>query len=690
MANALLIWDNNKSYVGNTLSLELGISYPDDCIFSFEELKQNKFVSAKDVVIVLLDTDLDGKERLKDFYGLEIVKYLRKEVRYKGLIVVYSTLTEQLIRENVKEIEILFTSGIRLKEFRKRDAVNADEISELTQSVPKLSDDLLDDIRYNVFDTKGKIHELLHNLKNKLNDIKEKKTIKDFTKETKTVFEEYRKLLLKEIDPFKITEFEKLYAALIEETVEDITNQWNKEKEKSIFSYANAGNQVNKFTNQIVELAPVSNDDANTQKAENINWQVLLFDDTEGVRKKVKAFFEEKNVTCHTAATEEDVYQILKENSPNISLFISDIRLLDKSEHWCDRQGYDVIEQVNKTNDYPLVYAVLTSKKGTINKMVQKKRKYEILWFTKDDVINNIHSFNIFFDLIKEYADNNFKANSEFKIENETWLSPTVRGAKEEIFYRFALKDYYKVHYESEDHDDAESEINLMTKQILNGTIENSIQWICKLTSKNIDQHELNKFRKNILLGRRLILAYIFSEKKINTEVIYLKAYKKTDYNKNTAKTYLSNICLPNRFDTLLYDKILEYHYPVDNKKKTIPLIQEEYEFIRKEFIDIATSNEYELDETELNLLKKLFNIFFEIFKDESDLDEIPLSIKKATMLLNGKTTVLPSTQLLFEVAEDVKNNIRLFTSENFKISLDQFEDNVLRTFLEKCDLIEK
>jgi hypothetical protein len=187
-----------------------------------------------------------------------------------------------------------------------------------------------------------------------------------------------------------------------------------------------------------------------------------------------------------------------------------------------------------------------------------------------------------------------------------------------------------------------------------------------------------------------LILAYIFSEKKINTEVIYLKAYKKTDYNKNTAKTYLSNICLPNRFDTLLYDKILEYHYPVDNKKKTIPLIQEEYEFIRKEFIDIATSNEYELDETELNLLKKLFNIFFEIFKDESDLDEIPLSIKKATMLLNGKTTVLPSTQLLFEVAEDVKNNIRLFTSENFKISLDQFEDNVLRTFLEKCDLIEK
>lgn len=688
MANALLIWDNNKSYA-EELSLELGISYPDDAVFSFEELKQNKFVSAKDAVIILLDTNLDCKKRTA-YFGLEIVKYLRKELRYKGLIVVYSTLTEQQIRERVEKSEILFTSGIRLRQFKKKEDVNADEIEELIQSVPKLSDDLLDDIRYNVFDTKGKIHELLHNLKNKLNDIKGKKTLKDFTKETNAVFEEYRKLLLKEIDPFKTAEFEKLYAALSKETVEDITNHWNSEKDTNSFSYANAGNQVNKFNNQIVELAPVSNDDANTQQAENINWQVLFFDDTEGVRKKVKAFFEEKNVTCHLAATEEEVYQKLKENSPNISLFISDIRLLDKNEHWSDRQGYDVIEQVNKTNDYPLVYAVLTSKKGTINKMVQKKRKYEILWFTKDDVINNIHSFNIFFDLIKEYADNNFKANSEFKIENETWLSPTVRGTKKETFYRFALKDYYKVHYESEDHEIAENEINLMIKQILNGTIENSIQWICKLTSKTIDQHELNKFRKNILLGRRLILAYIFSVKKIDTQKIYLKAYKKTEYNKNTAKTYLSNICLPNRFDTLLYDNIIEYHYSGGSKKKAIPLIQEEYEFIRKEFLDITSSNEYELPDTEKTLLKKLFDIFSEILNDESDIDEIPLSIKKTAMLLNGKKTVLPSIQLLFEVAEDIKNNIKIFNkSKKFKINLAEFDNNVLRTFLEKCDLLE-
>lgn len=686
MANALLIWDNNKSYA-EELSLNFGISYPDDAVFSFDELKQKKIVSAKDAIIVLLDTDLDGKKRTA-YYGLDIVKYLRKELRYNGLILVYSTLTEKQVREQVEKSEILFTSGIRLRDFREKDAVNVDEIEELIQSVPKLSDDLLDDIRYNVFDTKGKIHELLHNLKNKLNDIKGKKNLKDFIKETSTVFEEYKKLLFKEIDPFKTAEFEKIYAVLTKETVEDITNHWNNGKDKSSFSYANAGNQVNKFSNQIVELAPVSNEDSNKTKAENITWQVLYLDDTEGVTEKVKAFFEKKNVTCHTAATEEEVYQKLKENGSNISLFISDIRLLDKNEHWCDKQGYDVIEEVNKNNEYPLVYAVLTSKKGTINKMVQKKRKYEILWFTKDDVINNIHSFNIFFDLIKAEADKVFKANSAFKIQGNSWNNKTIRGENsenEKITFRYPLKDYYKAHYESEDHDDVEIEINHLTKQILTGELDNSLKLRTTLNSEIIDKYELNKFRKIVLMGRRLILAYIFTEKKIDFEEIYKKVYKPNSFNFNTAKSYVSDFCLSYKFDAL-YDSIIEFY---NGDKKTVPLIQEEYEFLKKEFLDITSSYEYNLSETEKNLLKKLFNIFSETFRDDSDFDVIPLSIKKVLMLLEGTRTVLPSIQLLFDVANEVKGKKEICNSKKiYALDFDLITNSILKEFLKKCNLM--
>jgi CheY-like chemotaxis protein len=576
MANALLIWDNNKSYVENTLSLELGISYPDDCVFSFEELKKNKFVSAKDAVIVLLDTDLDGKKR-QTYYGLEIVKYLRKELRYKGLVVIYSTLTEQQIREQVEKGEILFTSGIRLRQITKK-GIDTDGIEELIQSVPKLSDELLEDIHYNVFDTKGKIHELLHNLKNKLNDIKGKKNLKDFIKESNTVFEEYKKLLLKEIDPFKITEFEKLNASLVEETIEDITKHWNNEKDKSSFSYANAGNQVNKFSNQIVELAPVSNDDANTQKAENINWQVLFFDDTEGVRKKVKAFFEEKNVTCHVAATEEEVYQKLKENSPNISLFISDIRLLDKNRHWSDRQGYDVIEEVNKHNDYPLVYAVLTSKKGTINKMVQKKRKYEILWFTKDDVINNIHSFNIFFDLIKDYADENFNSNTVFQPlkKDNSWYK------EYKDHYTLPLRAFYKLHKENNDYPTEESIINKKTLEWLEGEGVKQ-DWMCKFTKAYIGNAELKKFRATKLLGRRIALALATENTGIKPVTVYndMMGHSRTDVD-SSVKQFYKKLALSSQLEKTIND-VKNYF---KGEASSPGVLYEEYEFLKNEFIE--------------------------------------------------------------------------------------------------------
>ena len=576
MANTILIWDNNKRFV-EELSIELGISFPNDAISSLEELKKKKYLSSKDAVIVLLDTDIDGNKR-SNYYGLKIVMELRKELRYKGLIVIYSTLTEQQIREQVKGNEILFTSGNRLKQFKKIENINVDEIEELIQSVPKLSDDLLDDIRYNVFDTKGKIHELLHNLKNRLTDISGNNTRYDFINETRTVFDEYKRLLLNEIDPFKTSEFEKLYVALINETIEDITNHWINETDTSCTSYANAGNQVNKFSNKIVECSPVSSDYADIQPPEEINWQVLFYDDTEGVRKKVKAFFEQKNVTCHLATTEAEVYQKLKVNSPNISLFISDIRLFDKNEHWCDRQGYDVIEQVYKNNDYPLVYAVLTSKKGTINKMVQKKRKYEILWFTKDDVINNIHSFNIFFDLIKKYADDNFNSNTVFQPlkKDNSWYKSYKK------VYTYPLRAFYKLHKESQDYSTEESIINKKTLEWLAGEGVKH-DWTCKLIKTQIGNAELNRFRETKLLGRRIALAIAAEKTVITSLTVFNEMMRQSKtHSDSTVRQLYKKLAISSELDNTINDAINYYN----GKAKSPGILYEEYLFLKKEFFE--------------------------------------------------------------------------------------------------------
>ncbi len=564
--NTLLLWDNNENYAKQLCS-HLGINFPDDVCFFTEELSKNKLLHHKDAVIVLLETSIDNHKR-SDFHGLEIIKNLRKQLRYKGVIIAYSFCDKAFFKAQTNA-EILSTSGTFLKSITGI-ASDADEIEELIQSVPKLSDDLLDDIIFSTFDSRSKIHELLHNLKNRLNDLKGMVVSKEATE----VFDEYKQLLLREIDPLKTTEFNRLYDTLISETLADIKQY----SESGNTSYSNAGNQINKYTQQLVELAPVSNDDEDEQREDPTNWEVLFFDDTEGVREKVKLFFEEKNVTCHTAATEDEVYQKLKEYSPNISLFISDIRLLDKNEHWCNRQGYDVIEQVNKTNDYPLVYAVLTSKKGTINKMVQKKRKYEILWFTKDDVINNIHSFNIFFDLVKTYADENFNSNTVFQPlkKDNSWYK------KYKDHYTLPLRTFYKLHKESLDYPTEESIINKKTLEWLDAEGVKQ-DWMCRFTKAYIGNAELKKFRVTKLLGRRIALAIATENAGIKPVTIYndMMGKSKTEVDSAVKQLY-KKLALSYPLEKTINDA--KNYFKGETKSPGI--LYEEYEFLKNEFFE--------------------------------------------------------------------------------------------------------
>ena len=60
--NLALIWDKNDKAV-EEICQTMGISVSDDSFNSLDELKNNKMVSFKDAILVLLDTDLDGYKR---------------------------------------------------------------------------------------------------------------------------------------------------------------------------------------------------------------------------------------------------------------------------------------------------------------------------------------------------------------------------------------------------------------------------------------------------------------------------------------------------------------------------------------------------------------------------------------------------------------------------------------------------
>lgn len=580
MANALLIWDNNKSYV-EELCNHFGISYADDICFSLDELKSNKFLSGKDAVFVLLETNIENHRRT-DFYGLKIIEALRKELRYKGAIIAYSTYNHAYFKAK-QNTEVLNTSGTWLKPVSGK-VIDVDEIEKRIESFPKISNELLDDIIFSAFDNKGKIHEYLHNLKNDLNVKDSSDDLKTVQQKITSVFEAHKELLQKGIDPQKLIEFNIFFKALINETLTDIEEHWKKKGEKDKFSYTNGGNQVSKYSNRIAELAPLSDSDADAENNVKINWDVLYLDDKEDTRKIVFDFFKAKGVECHLAATGKDVEDELKKHGSKISLFLTDIRLLDTNEHWCDRQGYDVIEQVNKTNDYPLVYAVLTSKKGTINKMVQKKRKYDIQWFTKEDVINNINSFNIFFDLIKSYADENFESNTIYQPELGYWRN-SYNG-----FFHFPLKTYYKFHKEAKDYKEAESRINNCVFEWLegNGVVQ---EWQSKLKMQVIDDAELKTFREYKLQVRRIVLG--ICAEGITTKNLsifnHLKGKSETDSDKT--KTFFSVLALSATNVQSHIDQAKRYF-----KKEVFKpgILYEEYEFLKneffeEEFIDVIT-----------------------------------------------------------------------------------------------------
>ncbi|GHT78537.1 hypothetical protein AGMMS50262_21270 [Bacteroidia bacterium] len=675
MANLLIIWDNNREYVEEQLCWDFGASFPNDAVFSFDELKNNKFISEKEAIIVLLDTNID-EHRRTEFYGLDIIKYLRKEVRFKGLIIAYSSYEEKHFKE-MKNAEILFTSGIRLKEFTKKE-LDTDEIEQLIRSVPKLSDDLLDDIIFSTFDSKGRIHEYLHNLKNDLNVVDVDGVLVSIVTTEQLILEKYKKLLQREIDPQKIIDFNNTFDFLTREIETDIKNAWAKKSETEIFTYTNAGSQISKFSNQIAELTPVSNDDSEHLEEEKGNWEVLFLDDKQDVREIVCNFFKEKNVICHLAATEEEAYQKLKENSPKISLFLTDIRLLDENEHWTDRQGYDIIEQVHQTNDYPLVYSVLTSKKGTINKMVQKKRSYEILWFTKEDVINNSHSFSLFFDMIKKYAEDNYNSNTVFQPEYTYW-NESYKG-----HYAFPLKAYYRYHKESRDYPIEESILNKKTLEWIQG---NGVKpdWMNKLLKEFIYESEIIKFRETKLLGRRVALALAAENQGVKGIVVYniMTGNDKTDID-SSVKVFFSKFALSSNLDKMI-NQAKDYF---KGESPSPGILYEEYGFLKTEYFEELFLDTYNLD-GERSLFLKFVSIIEKAFEELKI--AVPYILNKIKTILEEDGT--PSIERLNTFASFLKETNETYNLSKAKaiknLPIDEFQNERIRIFLRQADLAE-
>lgn len=639
--NRLLIWDNHPDYVSK-MCHQMAINM-DDVLFSIAELKSYSSIADKKAIVVLLESNLENKKR-SDFYGLEIVTFLRKELRYKGLILVYSTLGEQEIREMVPDYELLFTSGIQLVQISKSNRpLTAEEIEKLLAEGGELSDDLLDDICYNVLDGRGKLHELIHNLKNELGNLKEG-TISELIIRIEGVLSNYELLFSKEVTQDNLLEFRQIFRLLQAELINDVKLE---NENKDVCSYNNGSHLLNKYSNQLVLLAPANECSQESHSNEMYDWEVLYLEDTQGIRDKVQSYFEARKVKCHTASSEEEVFDLLKKHQEKIALFLTDIRLLHDDGRWWNKQGYDIIREVGNKSVFPLVYVVLTSKKGIINKMVQKKQLSQPLWFSKDDVIDNQRSFNIFFDVIKPYAEK-FAHHGMFKPDGKVWANPVKN------YYTLPLGAYYKAHKESPDYQEEEKLLNQKTLDFIEG-IGAPEEWTCKLRVRAINEFVLNRFINTKLLGRRIMLALVASEEATTRVSLYNKMTGKNieEFDHNVQALF-NRLALPSNLEKL----VNEARDSRRKSEKNLGILIEELDFLNDEFFEEQTQ-----DNLYLGLERKKIEDFIQVMYDQlmsPKFEEVFDPVTEAKTFLRVKAIMdkkgYPKIQRLDEMFAELKD----------------------------------
>lgn len=535
-------------------------------VFNKEELKETKNVS---LWIVNLHLNWDNNH-LQNNYGLDMGVYIRKELISKAPIFFYSHLKEEnftkLIRATVFKYKLLQTPECYYIEAPIKHV----DLEKLIETTSPISDFCLEDINYFVFNAKGRIDELCHNLKNDLKEVSN----------NAAVIEQFKNYCANEIVSNRIDELNKI----IENLKNDLKTNLNKDN-----TYFDV---INKYKPQIVTLLPTSDEDndenTNENTTENINWQVIYLEDDEQVAVKVENYFKENGVTCHIATSETEAKQKLDDN-PNVTLFITDIRLKDKNGKWHKHQGYDVIAQIANHSKMPLVFAVLTSKKGSIINSAKQKLQHQIFWENKDNVLHSKQAFDIYFNRLKELADENFVSNESFKIEIPSWN--TVWNLQKFSIPFFKFYNYYKCQEISE-YEKYETEINETVLKLIK---QNSfdIEWSKTCKSQSLDS-KAKHFFKIKLIARRFLFAKIFE---ISTTIKELETIQKIIFegvnnvdsniqNDNYYLKYITNfyrdfprhLGTTKKFNETLKN-IANFYLGINNKSG---ILKEEYEFLVK------------------------------------------------------------------------------------------------------------
>lgn len=664
---------------------------------------------------IILEAELNWNCQFSEFYGFEIIRKIRQEYKIKSVIIICSALPEAYfsgeksplicrivnapshyyieIDPNINHI----TKALELLNAEDEDGEkNCIELDEMT----------LDDVNSTFYEKSVYVGNILHDLKNKSCNIYFSDII-NVTDISYSFIHTYFEKIAHVIEENKITnlkgienEIKNIISKEYHKIYEDktITDEKKIENIQSIFYKI-----IDQFGKRIKGLVP-SNKKRDNSQAEKQLWEVLYIEDIKNQRDRMISLFSEKGVKCYTAANYKEAKVILKDEKYKIAVVISDLRIYKEegSPKFDDYQGYKVIEKIRSISQHPIAYFMLTTKENTIKCQAGIPSKDRILWYSKDDVIFSEGGFNIFFREVVIAAKNSFAQNL-FQPKKTSWIKPTARFDK-------PLGEYYKLHCESVDHDDAEAIINenahSYIKNALNNNIEElpEIAWTTKIESKNKVEEEKNKedldsFRRYILTGRRIVLGLAYKNENENDIFKYLYCPSHKDLIEEFQKNRERLIRDYNND----YKQIMQTHFCFSTKpSKDIPILED---IKLKKFSDIVILLE------EIDFLHNNFNFSYsatqvkQLLSASSALIELCGNIREYINMNTGGRLLPESFQdfedkLLYgddfsmdeikkafndctELAKDTSN--RLNNSEMMKIidkHVDSISENDIKDFL--------
>ncbi|MEM9824024.1 MAG: hypothetical protein AAF985_23265 [Bacteroidota bacterium] len=354
-------------------------------IRSFTQLADfEKQIEASDILLILLEANQEGYP-LGDIWGWNYLKYLRLKLALKNPIIIVSFLPlSWLIQKDALAESVFQSVGHYYLElpldFRQIDGHNYRGLDDLSYL----------DVKEHLFDGRGRVDEIFHQLKNEIVELGQDKGSEAFLAAMALLIEQSFTQI-----KFRLGKKTKASLDEIQKQMIDRIVRFVRENETTNGVTRILSNSVGK----IKEMIAIEQEETEIQNEVEASypWQIIYLEDNSNIGTLVQAQLNKRNINCHLANSGEKVKQLLKADVFNqIVVLVCDYRLLDDKGHWQKMQGYQVIEEVYLNSLHFISFFVLSSFNDRALLHLNEKYPIRVWSFSKDDVLSSEGGFNIF------------------------------------------------------------------------------------------------------------------------------------------------------------------------------------------------------------------------------------------------------------------------------------------------------